>query len=83
MSESEYIGIGNDFLHDTFGEEITPMIKGKTITRCVVYSSDDGFNDHFLAFHFDDGMSLRFRYDWIYDWYLFPKSVEYTYKGNL
>lgn len=60
MSDKTY-----DFTHSSVGEEITAVIKGKTITR---FEDKSIQGDDFLVFHFDDNSTLSIRYDWIYEW---------------
>lgn len=56
----------NEFTYES-GKDITKAVTGKSI-RCVKVP-DSGMDD-FLIIIFEDGTSLHFRYDWIYNWEL-------------
>ena len=70
----DHIFQSSEFIRRDFGEQVTPLIKGKTIIRC---EAADDHGDDFLIFHFDDETALCIRYDWIYEWQFFPKPVEF------
>ena len=53
-------------------EEMSRLIKGKMIVRCVI---DNEGMDNKLVFYFSDGTSLRIVYDWIYEWEVTRENV--------
>ena len=54
-------------------KEITPIVAGKSVKRVVSY---DSRSDEYIQIDFEDGTSLRFLYDWIYEWN-FGKTIDF------